>query len=156
MPFSLQSLQCSRVLFYFFVVFRNWFERLADTAKADIRAALAHFIYIFIIRVRDHVNISAVQFRKDDFIDSIKTILEEEGAAASSLELEVTESILMHDMESSIQTLNDLRELGFRIAIDDFGTGFSSLNYLRRLPVNVLKIDQSFVREIRCYCYESV
>jgi diguanylate cyclase (GGDEF)-like protein/PAS domain S-box-containing protein len=94
------------------------------------------------------VNISAVQFRKDDFVDSIKTILEEEGAVANSLELELTESILMHDMESSIQTLNDLRELGFRIAIDDFGTGFSSLNYLRRLPVNVLKIDQSFVREM--------
>jgi EAL domain-containing protein (putative c-di-GMP-specific phosphodiesterase class I) len=54
----------------------------------------------------------------------------------------------MHDMESSIETLKYLRELGFRIAIDDFGTGFSSLNYLRRLPVNVLKIDQSFVREM--------
>lgn len=94
------------------------------------------------------VNISAVQFRKDDFVDSIKTILEEEGALAESLELELTESILMHDMESSIQTLIDLRQLGFRIAIDDFGTGFSSLNYLRRLPVNVLKIDQSFVREM--------
>ncbi|HOY23572.1 MAG TPA: EAL domain-containing protein [Cellvibrio sp.] len=94
------------------------------------------------------VNISAVQFRKDDFVERIKTILKEEGALASSLELELTESILMHDMESSIETLKYLRELGFRIAIDDFGTGFSSLNYLRRLPVNVLKIDQSFVREM--------
>lgn len=94
------------------------------------------------------VNISAVQFRKDDFVDRIKTILKEEDAVAHSIELELTESILMHDMESSIQTLNDLRELGFRIAIDDFGTGFSSLNYLRRLPINVLKIDQSFIREM--------
>ncbi len=94
------------------------------------------------------VNISAVQFRKDDFVECIKTILKEEGAVAHSLELELTESILMHDMESSIATLKYLRELGFRIAIDDFGTGFSSLNYLRRLPVNVLKIDQSFVREM--------
>lgn len=94
------------------------------------------------------VNISAVQFRKDNFVERIVTILKNEGAAAHSLELELTESILMHDMESSIQTLNYLRELGFRIAIDDFGTGFSSLNYLRRLPVNVLKIDQSFVREM--------
>jgi diguanylate cyclase (GGDEF)-like protein/PAS domain S-box-containing protein len=94
------------------------------------------------------VNISAVQFRKDNFVERIKTILKEEGALASSLELELTESILMHDMESSIATLKYLRELGFRIAIDDFGTGFSSLNYLRRLPVNVLKIDQSFVREM--------
>jgi len=94
------------------------------------------------------VNISAVQFRKDDFIERIKSILKEENAVAHSIELELTESILMHDMESSIQTLNDLRELGFRIAIDDFGTGFSSLNYLRRLPINVLKIDQSFIREM--------
>jgi len=94
------------------------------------------------------VNISAVQFRKDDFVERIKIILKEEGAVAHSLELELTESILMHDMESSIETLKYLRELGFRIAIDDFGTGFSSLNYLRRLPVNVLKIDQSFVREM--------
>ncbi|MET0356881.1 MAG: EAL domain-containing protein [Cellvibrio sp.] len=94
------------------------------------------------------VNISAVQFRKEDFVETIKKIMKEEGAVAHSLELEVTESILMHDMESSINTLNDLRAIGFRIAIDDFGTGFSSLNYLRRLPVNVLKIDQSFVREM--------
>ena len=94
------------------------------------------------------VNISAVQFRKDDFVERIQTILKEAGAVAHSLELELTESILMHDMESSIETLKYLRELGFRIAIDDFGTGFSSLNYLRRLPVNVLKIDQSFVREM--------
>jgi diguanylate cyclase (GGDEF)-like protein/PAS domain S-box-containing protein len=94
------------------------------------------------------VNISVVQFRRDDFVERITTILKQEGAAAHSLELELTESILMHDMESSIETLKYLRELGFRIAIDDFGTGFSSLNYLRRLPVNVLKIDQSFVREM--------
>lgn len=94
------------------------------------------------------VNISAVQFRKDDFVARIETILKEEGAVSHSLELELTESILMNDMESSIETLKYLRELGFRIAIDDFGTGFSSLNYLRRLPVNVLKIDQSFVRDM--------
>ncbi|GGY66430.1 GGDEF domain-containing protein [Cellvibrio zantedeschiae] len=94
------------------------------------------------------VNISVVQFRKDDFIQRIEAILKEEGAVSSSIELELTESILMHDMESSIQTLNYLRGQGFRIAIDDFGTGYSSLNYLRRLPVNVLKIDQSFVREM--------
>lgn len=94
------------------------------------------------------VNISAVQFRKDDFVERIETILKQEGAVSHSIELELTESILMHNMESSIQTLNYLRDLGFRIAIDDFGTGFSSLNYLRRLPINVLKIDQSFVREM--------
>ncbi|RYY76330.1 MAG: EAL domain-containing protein [Gammaproteobacteria bacterium] len=94
------------------------------------------------------VNISAVQFRKENFVATIKEIMKAESAVAHSLELEVTETILMHDMESSINTLNELKEIGFRIAIDDFGTGYSSLNYLRRLPVNVLKIDQSFVREM--------
>ena len=94
------------------------------------------------------VNISVVQFRKDDFVHRIETILKDENAAPDSIELELTESILMHDMDSSIQTVNYLRNCGFRIAIDDFGTGYSSLNYLRRLPVNVLKIDQSFVREM--------
>lgn len=94
------------------------------------------------------VNISALQFRKEDFVERIQAILLQEGADSTSIELELTESILMHDMLSSIETLKYLRELGFRIAIDDFGTGFSSLNYLRRLPVNVLKIDQSFVREM--------
>lgn len=94
------------------------------------------------------VNISAVQFRQEDFVQRIQDILQRENAASETIELELTESVLMHDMESSIQTLNSLRDLGFRIAIDDFGTGYSSLNYLRRLPINVLKIDQSFVREM--------
>jgi diguanylate cyclase (GGDEF)-like protein/PAS domain S-box-containing protein len=94
------------------------------------------------------VNISAVQFRQEDFVQRIREIMQAEEADSQAIELELTESILMNDMETSIQTLNDLRELGFRIAIDDFGTGYSSLNYLRRLPINVLKIDQSFVREM--------
>jgi diguanylate cyclase (GGDEF)-like protein/PAS domain S-box-containing protein len=94
------------------------------------------------------VNISAVQFRQEDFVLRIQDILQRESADPQTIELELTESVLMHDMESSIETLNLLRDLGFRIAIDDFGTGYSSLNYLRRLPINVLKIDQCFVREM--------
>jgi diguanylate cyclase (GGDEF)-like protein/PAS domain S-box-containing protein len=119
----------------------DWvFAQAARQVTAWRKQGLTHLVVA--------VNISVVQFRKDDFVERIETILKEEGAVSESIELELTESILMHDMESSIATVNYLRKLGFRIAIDDFGTGYSSLNYLRRLPVNVLKIDQSFVREM--------
>lgn len=95
------------------------------------------------------VNISALQFHQAGFLNEVQGILERAGTAPSSLELELTESMLMTDMEVSIQVLQAFRDLGYRIAIDDFGTGFSCLNYLRRLPVNILKIDQSFVRDMQ-------
>ncbi len=95
------------------------------------------------------VNISALQFHQAGFLDEVKKIVATAGAAPGSIELEVTESILMSEMETCVETLNKFRDLGYRISIDDFGTGFSSLNYLRRLPVNLLKIDQSFVRDMR-------
>ncbi|HEY8940377.1 MAG TPA: EAL domain-containing protein [Cellvibrio sp.] len=95
------------------------------------------------------VNISALQFHQAGFLNEVQGILEQAGTAPSSLELELTESMLMSDMEVSIQVLQAFRDFGYRIAIDDFGTGFSCLNYLRRLPVNILKIDQSFVRDMQ-------
>ena len=95
------------------------------------------------------VNISALQFHQAGFLAEVQRLLADAGAAPCSLELELTESMLMADMEVSIQVLQAFRDLGYRIAIDDFGTGFSCLNYLRRLPANVLKIDQSFVRDMR-------
>lgn len=95
------------------------------------------------------VNISALQFHQAGFLSEVQNLLAAAGAAPCSLELELTESMLMSDMEVSIQVLQAFRDLGYRIAIDDFGTGFSCLNYLRRLPANILKIDQSFVRDMR-------
>lgn len=94
------------------------------------------------------VNISALQFHQAGFLVDVQGLLARAGTKPSSLELELTESMLMGDMEVSIQVLQAFRDLGYRIAIDDFGTGFSCLNYLRRLPVNILKIDQSFVRDM--------
>lgn len=94
------------------------------------------------------VNISALQFRQGDFLEQTQSLFNRLGVDPKAIELELTESILMGDMEASIETLNHLRAFGFRISIDDFGTGFSSLNYLRKLPVNILKIDQSFVRDM--------
>ncbi|ROM99043.1 bifunctional diguanylate cyclase/phosphodiesterase [Pseudomonas brassicacearum] len=92
------------------------------------------------------VNVSAIDFRQHDFVDGIVQILELTGFDPTLLELEITESVLMQNVEATVQTLHAIKALGVRLAIDDFGTGYSSLSYLQRFPVDVLKIDQSFIR----------
>jgi diguanylate cyclase (GGDEF)-like protein len=94
------------------------------------------------------VNISARQFQHPGFIRLVADILTETGLPPTSLELEITESLAMHDAEKSIATMNELRALGIHLSIDDFGTGYSSLSYLKRFPINKLKVDQSFVRNM--------
>ncbi|MDP3976958.1 MAG: EAL domain-containing protein [Pseudomonas sp.] len=91
------------------------------------------------------VNLSARQFTEGALAQRIAAILEDSGVAPACVELELTESILMQDVASALRTLNDLKSLGLCIAIDDFGTGYSSLNYLKQFPIDVLKIDRSFV-----------
>ena len=98
--------------------------------------------------LRISVNISAVQFRDEQFVEQVADILAQTGMQPRQVELEITEGVLASDQLGSRQTLAALRELGVRIAIDDFGTGYSSLAYLKRFPVDVLKIDQSFVRDM--------
>jgi diguanylate cyclase (GGDEF)-like protein/PAS domain S-box-containing protein len=99
-------------------------------------------------RVRVAVNISALQFRQPGFADSVRRALTHSGLAARYLELEVTESVIMHDAERVTESLASLKRMGLELAIDDFGTGYSSLSYLKRFPIDRLKIDQSFVRDI--------
>lgn len=99
-------------------------------------------------RVRMAVNISARQFRHQGLEDSIRRALEGNRLEPDLLEIEITESMAMHDPEETIRLLEKIKAIGLRIALDDFGTGFSSLNYLKRFPIDVLKIDQSFVRGI--------
>jgi diguanylate cyclase (GGDEF)-like protein/PAS domain S-box-containing protein len=94
------------------------------------------------------VNISAVQFRHKDFLASLTGILKDTGLAPRYLELELTESVLMQDADSTACVLKALKAMGVRLAIDDFGTGYSSLSYLKRFPIDTLKIDQSFLRDI--------
>jgi len=94
------------------------------------------------------VNLSAVQFRHGNIVETVAEALRTTGLAPSSLELELTESILLQDTETSIKTLHTLKEIGVKLSIDDFGTGYSSLAYLKRLAVDKLKIDQTFVRDL--------
>ncbi|MBS1208147.1 MAG: response regulator receiver modulated diguanylate cyclase/phosphodiesterase with sensor(s) [Proteobacteria bacterium] len=94
------------------------------------------------------VNISALEFCHKDFLKGVAQILQDTGMPPAFLELELTESVLMHDAESSASVLDALKAMGVRLAIDDFGTGYSSLSYLNRFPIDTLKIDQSFVREL--------
>ncbi|HDS1696761.1 MULTISPECIES: EAL domain-containing response regulator [unclassified Pseudomonas] len=94
------------------------------------------------------VNISAVQFREDNFFDMIRRGLKDSGLPAYLLELEITEGVLADNVVKARETLEALKRMGVRLAIDDFGTGYSSLSYLKQLPIDVLKIDQSFVRDM--------
>lgn len=100
--------------------------------------------------IRMAVNLSARQFRESRLVDVVASAMADAGLALHSdnLELELTESIIMHDVEGAIDTLNKLHAMGIRLSIDDFGTGYSSLSYLKRFPINTLKIDQSFIRDI--------
>ncbi len=94
------------------------------------------------------VNVSAKQFRQADFVDQMKAVVQHYGINPTLLKLELTESMLVEDIEDVISIMTALSAIGVRISLDDFGTGFSSLQYLKRLPLSQLKIDQSFVRDI--------
>jgi EAL domain-containing protein (putative c-di-GMP-specific phosphodiesterase class I) len=91
------------------------------------------------------VNVSAVEFRDKDFVECVRATLRETGLDARCLERELTESVLMEHGDSTTSLLQALKLMGVRLALDDFGTGYSSLSYLREFPIDVLKIDQSFV-----------
>ena len=97
------------------------------------------------------VNISAMEFRHEHFLEGVFEILKETGLDPKLLELELTESVLMKRVEATGSILATLRAKGIRVAVDDFGTGYSSLSYLRKFPIDALKIDQSFVRQITTY-----
>jgi len=94
------------------------------------------------------VNVSAAEFEDKDFISGVRAVLIATGVNPRNLELELTESVLMHNAASTVRTLGALKDMGVMLAIDDFGTGYSSFTYLRRFPVDALKLDQSFVRDI--------
>ena len=94
------------------------------------------------------VNLSPRQFLDPELVHHVKAVLDETGLPPSLLEIEITESVMMHDHDAAIAKMTAIRDLGVRLAIDDFGTGYSSLSQLRRLPIDTLKIDRSFIRGI--------
>lgn len=99
--------------------------------------------------IRVAVNLSAKQFEQEYLVETIENILEETSLEPKWLEIEITESTVMKNFDFSIKMLNRLREMGIHVSLDDFGTGYSSLNYLKRLPIDTLKIDKSFVDNIK-------
>jgi diguanylate cyclase len=99
---------------------------------------------------RISVNVSAAEFRAKNFVAEISTCLKETGLEARYLDLELTESVLMHHAESSTTILHALKEIGVHLAVDDFGTGYSSLSYLQQFPIDILKIDKSFIHRLTC------
>jgi len=119
-------------------------EWVMRTACAQLRAWRQRGIRLS----RVSVNVSARQFQHAGFIDSVSSALADFGIAPGMLDLEITETSLMSHEEDTIARLEGLRAIGVGLSIDDFGTGFSSLTYLRRFPVQALKIDQSFTKDI--------
>jgi len=101
-----------------------------------------------LLKVRVAVNVSPLQLRRRDFVDRVLARIAPAGSSTAGLDIEITESMLMQDLELSIRKLSQLREAGLGVAIDDFGTGYSSLRLLAKLPVDTLKIDKSFVQSI--------
>src|SRR5262245_36148853 len=114
-------------------------------AVADIRSWQSMGLRV----PRVSVNVSALQLRQRDFVDSVLDAVSEFPGGAPLLDLEITESVLLDDIEESTKKLQALRRSGVEVSVDDFGTGFCSLSYLARLPVDTLKIDRSFVVRMR-------
>jgi EAL domain-containing protein (putative c-di-GMP-specific phosphodiesterase class I) len=100
------------------------------------------------VNIKVAVNLSSVQFRDRHLVETVKDALELTRLPVRQLELEITETVLLHESEATLATLHQLRALGVRISMDDFGTGYSSMSYLRSFPFDKIRIDQSFVRDL--------
>lgn len=95
-----------------------------------------------------HVNLSGRQFRQPDLVDEVRAVLDRTGLEPNRLGLEITESVIMENAAAAAEMLEQLRSIGVQLQIDDFGTGYSSLDYLHRFPIDTLKIDRSFIRQM--------
>ncbi len=121
---------------------------IGNWVLADVCSQIRRWQDAGVRTVKVNVNVSSMQFAMPDFVDIVARVLQSSGVRGECLGIEITESVLMNDFELCSQKIRDLQALGISISIDDFGTGYSSLGYLHRMPINALKIDGSFVREI--------
>ncbi|MGE4508491.1 MAG: putative bifunctional diguanylate cyclase/phosphodiesterase [Eubacteriaceae bacterium] len=119
----------------------EWVLRQACKRIKEVKSALA-------LDIRIGVNVSPAQMKRPDFLDGVRKIIEEEAVEPSQLTLEITESVFIGQMDQAIQIIRDLKAIGLMISLDDFGTGYSSLSYLMQLPIDVLKIDRSFIKSL--------
>lgn len=94
------------------------------------------------------INVSPQQFRQAGFAEDIQNIIREYSLAAQLINLEITESMIIDDIEHTASSMTELRNIGINFSIDDFGTGYSNLNYLKKLPLDIIKVDQSFIRDL--------
>jgi len=101
------------------------------------------------VPVRIAVNVSPIQLHQSDFVEAVREAIGTAGIADHGLDLEITESVIMQDIETNVRKLAELREMGIKVAIDDFGTGYSSLAYMAKLPVEIIKIDRAFIRGLQ-------
>ena len=125
-------------------VIEQAFKQLKDWQKLFIKQGNLQLLETFSVAV----NLSAKQFQHPDFITNIKKHLLKAEIEAPFIELEITESLLINDIEESIRIMHELKNIGFKLSIDDFGTGYSSLSYLKQFPIDKLKIDRAFVMDI--------
>ena len=102
------------------------------------------------------VNVSTVQLKDNNFIDTVRDTLKETGLKPECLEVEITESVMMESFDWSLQVITELKDMGIKVALDDFGSGYSSLNYLKSIPINTLKIDKTFIDGICKGSYENI
>ena len=102
------------------------------------------------------INVSPIQLKEDNFVYTVKKVLEETELKPEYLEIEITESVMMESLESNLKVINELKNMGVKVALDDFGSGYSSLNYLKSIPINTLKIDKTFIDGICSDYYEDI
>jgi len=116
-------------------IFEDVFTKVSEITKYDEKLVIS-------------VNISSIQLQQKGFVEKVKYFLEKTGCNPYNIEFEITETIIMTNIESNIKKLLEIKELGISLSIDDFGTGYSSMNYLHKLPIDTIKIDKSFVENI--------
>jgi len=121
---------------------------ITDWVIAEACKQLAHWQNMGLHNLRVAINVSPREFERDDMVDQISTHLTRHHLPSGSLEIEITEKILLQDVPRIVSKMKSLREHGVRISVDDFGTCYSSLNYLRHFPISTIKIDQSFIRDL--------